>query len=310
MAYPSLGDSSIPLDLYTDVTNEGLIKVWSQSESGGLAYSMPTPATNEVKFNDYEIDAAVAFLKKYAAAGRLDIVAKTMTRLYQEIALKQDTNAALVLLSALAGAKSKVRGADTTHVIRSNTAGSLVLADFLKMFTLSKRINSAWNGGTPVGGSARGLTDLLVSPEVVENLRGMAYNPLVKGAKTDIPATDKMRDDIYNNAGELSFYGVTIHELNELGIGCKYNAIFDELAGATQFGGAAFDGAASEICIGLDRTKDFLIRPVATDEESGAEVVTLPDDQFPARSGKIGFYTKVRESRVVIDDRPLIGLIV
>ena len=306
---------SIPLDLYTDVIDEALLQVWSQHEAGGQPFNMPTPPTNEVKVHTYRLDSAVAFHTKYARGARLDVVAKTMTRLAQTILLKQERNSAGVLLKALANASTILKPnheAGTPHILRSDTAGTIVLNDFLRMFTLHKRIRSSWNKGTPDMTQSRGLTDLLVSPEIVEKLRGLAFNEIVTGTNSDFQAHESLRESIYNNAGIPSFYNVAIMELNELGIGYKYNDLFDGFAGSTQYGGSAFNGGTSEILIGLDRSgiQNALIRPVAVDADTGDQFTVESDDQFTRRSGKIGWYGALEEGRVVLDDRVLSGLIV
>lgn len=327
--YNEYDSPSIPLDLYTDVNEEDYLRVWSQFEAGGLAYNQPTPPTNELKFNTYTLDSAVAFAMKYARQGRLDVMAKTMTRLSQEILLKQEDNSALVLLGALANASSIIKPKSTNtipHIIRSHTANQLIPADFLKLFTLIKRIRSSWAKGTPSSAQSRGLTDMLISPEIGELLRGLAFNPvntkagtIVTSGATAIPLTDDERQRIYNSAGVPEFYGVSLIELNEMGVGYKWNTLFDSLAGATAYpahwgaGGSdsAFDGSAEEIAIGLDlQSMTSLIRPVAVDSENGDQFSVEPDDQFPRRSGKVGFYGKLEEGRVLLDDRVLTGLVV
>ena len=51
------------------------------------------------------------------------------------------------------------------------------------MITRSKRIVTSFVGGTPDARSGKGVTDIICSPEVVEELRAIAYNPInTKGA--------------------------------------------------------------------------------------------------------------------------------
>jgi hypothetical protein len=332
MTFNENDSPSIPLDLYTNVTEEDYLRVWSQAEPGGMPYNQPTPPTRELKFSTYRLDSAVAFNKKYAQQSRLDVVGKTMERMAQEILLKQERNSAAMLLRALAQAKTKIKGVDTYHVIRSQEADRFILHDFNRLFTLIKRIYSSWSGGTPAAGSrARGLTDIVVSPEIVQELRALAYNPIntrggvvtgdaTKGvATTSITLPDAQRAAVYQNGGIPEFYGVNIMEINELGVGYKYNDLFDYFAGANTYpdhagtGGsaAAFDGANEEIILGLDLgSMQSLVRPVAVDAENGSEFRVSPDDQFLVRAGKVGFYGALEEGRLILDDRVLTGVIV
>ena len=309
---------SIPLDLYHDITDEDYIQVWSQSVPGGLPTNQVAPSQSELKFTTYTLDSALSFDKRYASRSRLDVVSKTFTRMAQEILLKQEKTSASMIMTALANATTN----SEQHVIRSAQSGRFLLSDLNKLFTKAKRINTSWTGGTPADRRGRGITDLLVSPEIVEEIRGLAYNPInTKGDNTDIPGTDTMRDAIFNSAGIPEFYGVSIQEYNEMGNGQKWNTVFDTAAGATDYddnysatggGDRAFDGSAGkeQILVGVDLSRESMIRAVATDSESGDEFSLVSDDQFVTRQSKIGYYGSLEEGRMIIDDRVLLGLIV
>jgi hypothetical protein len=318
---------SIPLDLYHDIFDEDYIKVYSQAVPGGLPMNVVQPTAAELKFATYRLDSAFAFDQKYAAKSRLDVVSKTFTRMAQEVLLKQEKTSANLLLTALANAQTGGSTDANRHVFRTAAANRFLLADLNKLFTKIKRINTSFVGGTSAVGSARrGLSDLIVSPEVIEELRAMAYNPIstkgpdltsagVAGDGAGIPATDAIRNQIFSQAGIPEFYGVAIMEINELGVGRKFNKTFDVVAGATNYVGhnggasAAFTETTEEIIIGLDRSRDSMIRAIAMDSDVGSEFVLLADDQFNSRQQKIGFYGSLEEGRMVLDDRVLVGLI-
>lgn len=304
---------SIPLDLYYDVNAEDYITVYSQSAAGGLPQNQVLPTVSEMKIHTYTLDSALSFDKRYAAKSRLDVISKTFTRLAQEILLKQEKTSANLLLGALANAQTNGK----KHVQRAVESGRFKLADLNELFTLAKRINTSWLGGTPEARQGRGLTDIIVSPEVVQELRAMAYNPInTKGSLTDIAAPDDMRTAIYNSAGIPEFYGVSIMEINELGRGQRFNSIFNTVAGNTQFAkadgttGAAVFGDNDEIIIGLDRGRESLIRAVAVDSENGSEFSLTADDQYSVRQKKIGYFGSMEEGRMVLDTRALVGKIV
>lgn len=304
---------SIPLDLYYDITAEDYITVYSQNAAGGLPQNQVLPTVSEMKIHTYTLDSALSFDKRYAAKSRMDVVSKTFTRLAQEILFKQEKTSANLLLGALAAASTNGK----KHIQRANTDGRFLLADLNELFTLAKRLNTSWLGGTPDARQGRGLTDILVSPEFVQELRSMAYNPInTKGTKTDIPAPEAMRTSIYNSAGIPEFYGVSIMEMNELGRGQRFNTVFDTVAGDTTYKKAdgssdlAFNGANEEIMIGIDRSRDSLIRAVATDSENGSEFSLTADDQYSVRQSKIGYFGSLEEGRMVLDTRALVGKIV
>jgi hypothetical protein len=323
LSYGEDDNPSLPLDLFHDITDEDYIQVYSQQVAGGLPYSQVFPAHNELKFSTYTLDSALAFDRKYVRKARLDVVSKTFTRMAQEVLLKQTKTAFNVLATALV----KGQGTSATagsQIIGSTTENRFVLDDFNRLITKSKRINSSFNGGTPVGGVKSGITDLLVSPEMVEQLRSMAYNPIntidadgsTAGATDGNVAPDVLRQELFSAAGLPSFYGINIMEINQMGINQTFNKLFAAIVtseGATVVGGGntgTFAQASDEIVIGIDRSKDALIRPVVVGEGSPSELQVLVDDQFSVRQNKIGYYGKVEEGRICIDDRALIGLAV
>ena len=323
LSYGEDDNPSLPLDLFHDITDEDYIQVYSQQVAGGLPYSQVFPAHNELKFSTYTLDSALAFDRKYVRKARLDVVSKTFTRMAQEVLLKQTKTAFNVLATALV----KGQGTSATagsQIIGSTTENRFVLDDFNRLITKSKRINSSFNGGTPVGGVKSGITDLLVSPEMVEQLRSMAYNPIntvdadgsTAGATDGQVAPDVLRQELFSAAGLPSFYGINIMEINQMGIDQTFNKLFAAVVtaeGATVVGGGntgTFAQGSDEIVIGIDRSKDALIRPVVIGEGSPSELQVLVDDQFSVRQNKIGYYGKVEEGRICIDDRALIGLAV
>tara|TARA_R110001583_G_scaffold181107_1_gene338305 strand:+ start:2617 stop:3762 length:1146 start_codon:yes stop_codon:yes gene_type:complete len=308
---------SIPLDLYYNISDEDYVQVWSQSHAGGLPSNQVLPTASELKLATYSLDSAVDFDRRYAAKSRMDVVSKTFTRVAQNILIKQETTSATLLMSALANASTN----SIDHVYQSTQAARFILNDLNEMLTSAKRINTSWIGGTPTT-RTKGITDLLVSPEVVEDLRAMAYNPINSvssdgaapaAGEDGIAAPDSVREAMYRSAGLPEFYGISIMELNELGVGQKFNTLFATARGATGItrpdgsGSTAFVGGTDEIVVGVDRTKDSLIRAVATDSESGSEFTLLADDQYSIRQNKIGYFGSVDEGRVVLDNRVLIG---
>ena len=324
-SYDEDDNPSIPVDLYYDILDEDYIKVYSQGAPGGLPTNHVQPTFSELKFVTYTLDTAISFDKKYAQRSRLDVVGKSMTRLAQEILLKQETTSANLLLTALANAQTN--GADDTdrHVFRSAQADRFLLEDINKLFTKMKRINTSWVNGTPAG-QRRGLTDLIVSPEIVEQIRSMAYNPIntvdsdgsaSSGADSGLAAPSVIREKLFSQSGFSEFFGVSIMEINELGDGRKWNSVFDTLAGATAYddhgstsASSVFAGASEQLILGLDKSRESLLRAVQIGAESGSEFTLTPDDQFSDRQKRIGFWGGLDEGRMVLDDRALVGLIV
>ena len=296
--FNEMDSPSIPLDLYYDVTAPDYVKVYSTTVPGGLPTNTVTPTVSEMKFNTYRLDSAVDFDKRYAAKSRMDVVGKTFSRIAQEILLRQESTSANLILGALHAASSN--GNRHVDVKDPAVSDTIILDDFNNLLLKAKRINTAWTGSAPEGGRIKGITDLIMSPEQVKGLREMAYNPVnTSGANTDIPATDEMRNAIYSNAGAPEFFGINIMEINELGPNQKFTSVWNTLrAGVT----------ATDVVLGLDRSRESLFRAVALDAETGSEFSLLADDQYSVRQSKIGYYGSLEEGRMILDDRVLTGI--
>lgn len=321
---------SLPLDLYYDVTDTDYLEIWGQQVAGGLPSNSVVPTHSEVKFATYRLETAVDFDRRYAARSRLDVVSKTFTRIAQELLIKQEHTSANLVLGVLAKASTNNEG----HVIASANSNQFLLADLNALLTKAKRINGSWSGGTAVNGT-RGITDLLVSPEIMGEIRAMAYNPVntkdSKGAtgaqiapESSIPGTEAMRNELYNNAGATELYGISITETNELGNKQRFNDVYATLLGGTgttastsadpgNVGHSSTNWAGGdndEILIGIDRSRDSLMRAIATDSDSGSELSLVADDQYSIRQNKIGYYAQIEEGRMVLDKRAVTGIVV
>lgn len=298
---------SIPLDLYID-KDVDYVRVWSQSIAGGL----PTnhiQGLQELKFTTYQLDSAVSMLKQFARVGGLNNLARALNRVAQELLVKREINAFTPVLAAVAQASTH----NLSHVIGAATAQTFQLDDLNKLLTRARKINAATiNNGTPAS-PAKGLTDIFVSPEILEDIRSFVYQPLNTrsgkvdgtGGSTAVALTDTMRDKIYQAAGASELFGVAVHELLELSPEGAYSVIFDNYYSASP----TFTGGTSQLVLGVDMSREACIKPVEVDENGGS-VVTYPDDQFVTRSQKIGLASTVNEGAVILDDRALLGIVV
>lgn len=292
---------SIPVDLYSDISDSEYVRVYSQSVPGGLPSSTMTPSASEMKFQTYELDSAINFNKKYAAKSRLDVVAKSFARLGQEVMLKQDRTSANLVLGTLAD--------NVSSNLVAGAAATLGIADFNKLVATAKRVNASWNKGTPAGRTG-GVTDIWLSPERMADLRAFAYNPVNTLAANGITAINSsgviaapedIRKQLFAGGGFTEFYGFAIHEINELGKAQRYSKIFNSLYGT-------FSATADDLVLALDLGGDAFIRAVSSEEGSNTELDLMVDDQFVARQGKIGYYGKMEEARVVLDRRAIFGI--
>jgi hypothetical protein len=324
LQYNADDNPSIPLDLYHDISDEDYVQVFSQSRAGGLPTSEVLPTSSELKIATYSLDSAVSFDRRYAAKSRMDVVAKTMTRVAQEILIKQNTISANVIMKAVANASTN----SVAHVEEASAIKRFVLADLNRMITRSKRIVSSFVGGTPDARSGKGITDIICSPEIVEELRAIAYNPINtasapngSAANDSVRTADFIAQEAFSAAGAPEFYGINVIELNEMGgsglggSSRQFNNIFvnEQSGNVALAGGAAGDQAAAaddELVLGIDRSRESLVRPVAVDGDNGGEFNLIADDQYSIRQNKIGYFGSLEEGRVVLDNRALIGTLV
>jgi len=324
-SYDEDDSPSYPLDLYY---NEGVgyINTWSQTIAGGMPTSQ-VEGVKEMKISTYRLDSAVSFLKKYARKSRLDVISKALERMAQEVLVKQERNAWSVIMKALADARSTVSTATSDgHVFASMAANQFKVHDLSRLMTLMRRLSGSFASGTPAGADTYGLTDLFVSPEVKQEVRGFAYQPMntytTGGGGIALP--DSVREDVFRAAGTNEIYGVRITDLIELGDGQKYTKLFREFNQAstgtptvahtsnTDSGAqsSAMSATVDDLIVGVDASREAFIRPVAQQHDSGGSFVTLPDDQFASRADKTGFYGFLEEGRVCIDSRAIVGMIV
>ena len=303
---------SFPLDLYYGQADNH-IQVWSQSVAGGLPTS-EVHGMQELKISTYRLDSAVSFQKQYARKARLDVVAAAIERMSNEVLVKQERNAWAVILKALAEASTTPKGGSALkHVIASATESDFGLTDLNSLMTRIKRINESYSGNTPIAPYSTGITHLYLSPEMKAKVRAFAFNPIRtdSGATQNLP--DNVREEIFRAAGAEEIFGVKLVELVELGIGKKYNTLFDSFGAgvAPGGGGGTFAAADDEILVGIDQSRGAFIRPVARQAESGGTFNAIPDDQFSInRVDKVGFYGFLEEGRVCIDSRAIVGIAV
>ena len=326
LSFNAEDNPSIPLDLYYDITDEDYITIYSQQVAGGLPTNQVLPTTSEMKITTYRLDSALSFDKRYAAKSRMDVVSKTFTRMAQEILAKQERTSGNLILSSLAAATTNGK----KHVQRGNATGRFLLQDMNELLTLSRRVFTSFTGGTmPTGQAGMGVTDLMISPEVEEELRAMAYNPINTKAvpgnnstnattsitDSGITAPESVRAGLFNGGGVSSFYGVNLMVFNEFGLTRKFNTIFDTVADTTAYtkadgtGSNAFDGTKDELILGINRNRESLIRAIAVDSETGSEFSLVADDQYSIRQNKIGYFGSLEEGRMVLDNRALFGKI-
>lgn len=311
-------NQTIPLALFRGEADT-YVNVWSSTAiPGGLATN-EISSVAELKFSTHKFETAVSFPKKYARLHNLNVLAAATERMLNEVLIKRELVAWSVLMRAIGEASTVVNNVNTSHIISAGTAGVFKVADLSKFITKARRINVSYAGGTAQNPFSKGITDLFISPEVKEQIRSFAYNPMNTTAvpntdeSTVLGLPDSVREEIYRNAGTSSIFNINFTDLNEFGVTQKYNTLFSLYAPAgCAPGGANFNGNTNEILFGVDLTKkdSAFFRPVATDAYTSNTFQVLNDDQFPMRADKVGYYGSENGGYVVADARALLALVI
>lgn len=315
---------TFPLDLYYNENYAGYLNIWSATMDDGMATNLVDVPVKELQLQTFELRSAVSFQRKHAQNGRLDVVAASMSRLAQEFVHKKNVNGWNVIMAAVATGAAK-NGKAVAHgtsgavqnVLRSS-GSTLQMKDISDLMTRARRIGTSQFGGTPVNPRGIAGSDLYVSPEVMGQIREFAFNPVRTDSSsstsnaTDLPQSE--REKIFSAAGAKEFFGLMIHELNELGLDKSFNSLFDTYAGSTSYtridgtNGSAFTGSSDEILVLIDSSTGAFRRPVAINSDSKGQLLIAPDDQFSARTKKLGFYAELNEGYLCLDGRKCTGL--
>jgi hypothetical protein len=303
------GDPMIPLEYFHDI-QEGAINIWAQGSPGALPTNEIAGPVDEFRLRTYQHSTAVSMKKCYARQSRFDVVSKVLERVLQEFVVKTEYQAWSPLLRALASNRTN----GDLQIITSTQTGQLTFDDFNRLWTKVCRFRQSWSGGTPTASPCKGLTDLFVSCELLENIRSFAYNPANTAAtpntdeSTALGLPDAMRMSIFNNSGMASIFGVNIISLLELGVGQAWDELFNSFYAPG--GGDPTKSAVQELAVGVDLSCDAFASCVGQNPCEPAPLVFLPDDQFSSREEKLGFYASLRAGYSVIDAKALVGLIV
>lgn len=306
---------TIPLDMFLG-SGPGTVRVWSQQTAGGLPTNVVVPL-GDYTYTTHILNSAVAAKKKVIKNAQVNVVEKMVERMIEEIVFQRQSNGWAVVMQA---AGTSVNGEGVSNVIQSTTADIFQADDFNRLKVLVDRLRTSWTGGTTMSTrGAVGLTDLFLSPEMMGQIRSWAYQPMnTRGVpdsneSTALGLPDSVRTQIWNAAGIPSIFGVNLHQLLEFGVNRPYNFVFDN-AYTAQGGAPSFDPTTQEVILGVNMGVTSFIRPIALDEtldiDTTSTIVVRPDDQFTAREEMIGFYTKVEEGYVGLDNKSVTAIIV
>jgi len=229
-----------------------------------------------VKIPTFQIGNAIDFLLRYAREVQWGIVARALEVMQAGFTKKINDSGFQVLLSAAADRNILVFDADAV-------AGQITK----RLISLLKLTMVRHGGGNTSSVKRSRLTDLYVSPEMVEGMRNWGVDQLDEVTRREMYTAG---DDTINR-----IYNVNLHPLVEFGEGQEYQQFF------TNTLGASLASSDVEFVLGLDLSrKNSFIMPIR-------ENITVYEDDNLHRAGRQGYYARAEMGFAALDGRNCIA---
>lgn len=264
------GNTEIPLDLLAPGT-EGQFTAYTNPGHGYIPQK--SVESDYVRITTYGLASAIDILLKYARNGDWDVAGRAVRVMENGFVKKMNDDGWHTLLAAAADRNILVYDADAA-------SGQITK----RLFSLMKSVMRRNGGGNSVTSRGR-LTDLFLSIEGVEDIRNWGIDQL----------DDVSRREIYvaadGGAPLTRIYGVTLHDLFELGDGQEYQDYFiSDLA-------ASLSGTDTELVVGLDlSSNDSFVMPITRPLE-------VFSDEALHRHQRMGWYATMEAGFGVLDGR-------
>lgn len=230
-----------------------------------------------VQIPTYGITTSIDWLLRFSREARYNIVGRAMQVMEAGFMVKRNNDGMHTILSAAADRNILVYDADAT-------AGQFTK----RLVSLMKTVMRRQAGGN-TGSVKRGrLTDMLVSPEAIEDIRNWNLDQIDEITRREIYLAGDQSDKL------TRVFGVNLHDLDEFGQGQQYQDYFtNDLGGSLQ-------GSDVELVVGLDLSaNDSFIMPVKM------EPTIFVDPQLH-RQQRQGFYGWAEQGFGILDNRRVI----
>lgn len=260
-------DAKFPLDFYTPADSDG-----AEFDAFVIAREGAVPNRvidgDEVHVPTYKIANSISWNLDYARDARWDVIARAIEVFTNGFTRKMNDDGLHTLLAA---------GGTSETVDLAASAGSFTKKLVTDLQVAMKR---------QAGGRDARLTNLLVSPEAIADVRLLAETQVDDGTLRSLINSDG------NPAPSL--FGVELNELIDLGASQALTNYWTGTIGGT------LDNSDEEIVIGLDlSTRDSFVMPVREDMQ-------MFDDATLHRSGKAGVYGWMELGFACLDTRRVI----
>jgi hypothetical protein len=262
-----------PLDFLSPGTEDEMV-AFSIPKSGKI----PTKHLegDELWVPTFRVGNSIDLDLRYIRDARYDVIGRAAQVLVDGfLARNNEDGWKAILVAAAERQASPVEGP---------TANSKFSKELISVMDTYNVRNASGNAATS------SLTDIYVSPEGMENIRG--WTP----ANIGTPATEidpvTMRE-ILVNSGTVSLYGKRLHVLKELGASQTVQGFYTS-------NGGSFDGTNDNLVVGLDlMTRDAFVNPVR-------EELSVFEDETLHRHQKMGWYAWMEHGYAVLDNRRIV----
>lgn len=230
----------------------------------------------------FRVANAIDWDIRYMRMSRFDVVSRALDVYRNGFIRKNNSDAWRVILTAADDRGTIVTASGAAPFTGNTSAVSpLVAGQFTK--ELIARARTAMTRGAGGNGNAGQLTDVFLSMEAMEDIRGWSVAQVDDVTFREIlKSTDK---------NLTSLYGVTLHPMTEFGEGQEYQAYI------TTTLGASLPTNTLEWAVGLDLSKaDSFVNPVVQ------ELETFEDPNL-YRSQKMGVFGWLEHGYAILDAR-------
>jgi hypothetical protein len=258
------------------------------SEKDFVAYTVPNIGRIPEKHVDgdyvmvptYDVGASIDWALKYGRDARWDVVGRAMQVLEAMFVRKANDDGFHTLLTA---------GANRGLMVYDDAASTGLFTK--RLISLSKTVMRRKAGGNSTSLNRGKLTDLWLSPEAVDDIRSWDLTQV----------DDVTRRQIFlagEEGGLTKIFNVTLHDIDELGVGQDYQNYYLNVLGGTLPGSKT----GGEIAVGLDlQNRDSFVNPIR------AEVEVFEDPTFH-RQRRAGVYGWGEHGFSVLDSRRVLML--
>lgn len=262
------------------------------SEKNFVAYTIPnTGALPErhvegsyLMVPTFEIGTSIDWSRKYARDARWPIVGRAMGVAQSALQRKKNNDGWHTILSAIV---------DRGLAVYDDAATAGLFTK--RLVSLGKTVMRRNSGGNSTSVNQGKLTHIAISPEGLEDIRSW-----------DLTQVDDVtrRQIFLAGEGEMSLtkiFGVTLMDLDELGVGQEYQKYFTNTL-ATSIGGSKL-----ELAVGLDlSSNDSFVRPYRL--QPGGQRIEMQPRVTLIEQNREGYFWREENGWSVLDNRRVIAL--